>query len=134
VLAAINWCCNIAVVPVNYTKIEQYDINPLSIEVTLSNRLIVTYKQMHERMFHAGPDRMILACKKAGIKISAIKAYSYVYESCNFAKARILINYMPFIPSQRFLAFVYFDTISNKLGYRFKKHTVHAVDAYSRFH
>jgi hypothetical protein len=32
------------------------------------------------------------------------------------------------------LAFVYFNTFSNKLGYGFKKHTVHAIDAYSRFH
>jgi hypothetical protein len=96
-LAAVDWCCNIAVVRVDYTKIEQYDINPLSIEITLSNRPIVTYKQMHERMFHAGPDRMILACKRAGIKISAIEAYNYVYELCNLAKACILISYMPSI-------------------------------------
>jgi hypothetical protein len=133
-LAAINWCCNIAIVRVNYTKIKQHDINPLSIKITLSNRPTVTYKQMHERIFHAGPDRMMLACKRAGIKISAIKAYNYVYESCNFAKARILTSYMPFIPSQRSLAFVYFNTISNKLGYGFKKHIVHAIDAYFRFH
>jgi hypothetical protein len=121
-------------VRVNYTKIEQHDINSLSIKITFSNRPTVTYKQMHERMFHAGPNRMILACKRAGIKISAIKAYSYVYKPCNLAKARILISHMPSISSQRFLAFVYFNTISNKLGYGFKKHTVHAVDAYSRFH
>jgi hypothetical protein len=85
-------------------------------------------------MFHAGPDRMILACKKAGIKISAIKAYNYVCEPCNFAKARILTSYMPFISSQRPLAFVCFNIISNKLGYGFKKHIVYAVDAYSRFY
>jgi hypothetical protein len=77
---------------------------------------------------------MILACKRAKIKIFAIKAYSYICKPCNFAKARILINYMPFISSQRPLAFVYFDTIPNKLGYGFKRHIVHAVDAYSRFH
>jgi hypothetical protein len=134
VLAVINWCCNIAMVRINYTKVEQHDINPLSTEITLNNRPTVTCKQMHERMFHASPDRMILACKKAGIKISAIKAYSYIYEFCNFAKARILISYMLFIFSQRSLAFVCFNTISNKLSYEFKKHTVHAIDAYSRFH
>jgi hypothetical protein len=134
VLAAVDWCCNIAVVRIDYTKIEQHDINPLSIEVTFSNRPIVTYKQMHERMFHAGPDRVILACKRARIKIFATKAYSYVCEPCNLAKARILINHMPFIFSQRSLAFVYFNTISNKLGYGFKRYIVHAVDAYSRFH
>jgi hypothetical protein len=32
------------------------------------------------------------------------------------------------------LAFVYFDTIPNKLGYGFKKYTVYVVDAYFRFH
>jgi hypothetical protein len=121
-------------VRINYTKIEQHDINPLSTKITLSNRPTVTYKQMHERMFHAGPNRMILACKKARIKIFATKAYSYVCKPCNFAKARILISHMPSIPSQRSLAFVYFNIISNKLGYEFKKHTVHAVDAYSKFH
>jgi hypothetical protein len=134
VLAAVDWCCNVAVVRVDYTKIEQYDINPLSTEVTLSNRPTVIYKQMHERMFYASPDRMILACKRAGIKIFAIEAYSYVCELCNLAKARILISHMLSIFSQRSLALVYFDTISNKLGYRFKRHIVHAVNAYSRFH
>jgi hypothetical protein len=134
VLAVINWCCNIAVIRVNYTKIEQHDINPLSTKVTLSNRPIVTYKQMHERMFHADPNRMILACKKAGIKISATKAYNCIYELYNLAKARILISHMPSIPSQRPLALVYFNIIPNKLGYEFKKHTVHAINAYSKFH
>jgi hypothetical protein len=122
------------VVRVNYTKIEQHNINLLSIEVTLSNRPTVTYKQMHERIFHASPDRVILACKRAEIKISAIEAYNYMCEPCNLAKARILISHMPFIFSQRPLAFVYFDIISNKLGYEFKKHIVHAIDAYFRFH
>jgi hypothetical protein len=133
-LAAINWCCNVAMVRVDYTKVEQHDINSLSIEITLSNRPIVTYKQMHERMFHAGPDRMILACKKAGIKIFVIKAYNYMCKFCNFAKARILTSYMLFVFSQRFLTFVYFDIISNKLGYEFKRYIVHAVNAYFRFH
>jgi hypothetical protein len=77
---------------------------------------------------------MILACKRAGIKIFAIKVYNYVYEPCNFAKARILISHMPSIFSQHFLAFVYFDIISNRLGYEFKRHIVYAIDAYFRFH
>jgi hypothetical protein len=134
VLTAVNWCCNIAIIRINYTKIEQHDINPLSTKVTLSNRPTVIYKQMHERMFHAGPNRIILACKRAKIKISATKAYSYTYKPCNLAKTRILTSYMPFIASQRPLPLVYFNTISNKLGYEFKKHIIHAVNAYSRFH
>jgi hypothetical protein len=89
---------------------------------------------MYERMFYAGPNRMILACKRAGIKISAIKAYNYMYEFCNFAKARILISYMSFILLQRSLAFVYFNIISNKLGYGLKRHIIHVVDAYFKFH
>jgi hypothetical protein len=89
---------------------------------------------MHERMFYASPNRMILAYKRAGIKIFAIKAYNYIYKFCNLAKARILTNYMPFILSQRSLAFVYFNTISNKLNYGFKKHIVYAINTYSRFH
>jgi hypothetical protein len=77
---------------------------------------------------------VILACKRAGIKISATEAYSHVCEACNLAKARILTSHMPSIPLQRPLALIYFDNIPNKLGYGFKRHTVHAVDAYSRFH
>jgi hypothetical protein len=133
-VAQVTWINNMATIKVDYNKLFKHNKEPLATELAFYDRPKMSYRQMHERLFHANPNRVLLAYSKTGITISSHEAYNYVCNACNLGKATQLISHIFSIFAQRPLALIYFDTIFYEQGYDFKKHTVHYMDSYLAFH
>jgi hypothetical protein len=86
-----------AIIKVDYSKLFDYNEESLATELAFYDRPKVSYRQMHERLFHAGPNRVFLACFRAGIAISSYEAYDYVCNACNFGKVTQFISHVSFI-------------------------------------
>ncbi|KAK6062454.1 hypothetical protein SCUP515_13355, partial [Seiridium cupressi] len=136
-VAAVTWVNQVAVLKVKDSEVPKSTKSSSVIPYTnfgYTSTPRVTYKQMHERMFHAGPERVLLACKRAGIPVTRKEAYSYSCEACKLGKAHSLVSHIPAVPAQRPLSLIFLDTIPHETGHGFKKHTVHAIDAYCTYH
>jgi hypothetical protein len=96
-IAQITWVNNVATIKIDYSKLFEHNKEPLATELAFYDRPKVSYRQMHERLFHAGPNRVRLAYSKTKIAISFHEAYNYVCNACNFSKVTQFINYVPFI-------------------------------------
>jgi hypothetical protein len=96
-VAQITWINNVATIKVDYNKLSKHNKEPLATELALYDRPKLSYRQMHERLFHANPNRVLLACSKAGIAIFSHEAYDYVCNAYNLGKVTQFISHIPFI-------------------------------------
>ncbi|RCI11843.1 hypothetical protein L249_7558 [Ophiocordyceps polyrhachis-furcata BCC 54312] len=61
---------------------------------------------MHERLAHAGKEKVIQACRKAGIVIEKSTIKGFLYKACYFAKADTIISRDSLARLTRFLDIV----------------------------
>ncbi|RCI14375.1 hypothetical protein L249_6026, partial [Ophiocordyceps polyrhachis-furcata BCC 54312] len=90
---------------------------------------------MHERLAHAGKEKVIQACRKAGIVIEKSTVEGFLCEACYFAKADTIISRDSLARPTRFLDIVFWDMIEhNPPGYGGARYSLHGIDAFTRFY
>ncbi|RCI14676.1 hypothetical protein L249_6432 [Ophiocordyceps polyrhachis-furcata BCC 54312] len=90
---------------------------------------------MHERLAHAGKEKVIQACRKAGIVIEKSTAKGFLCKACQFAKADTIISRDSLARPTRFLDIVFWDMIEhNPPGYSGARYSLHGINAFTRFH
>ena len=129
-LGGIHWVKNVAILTIVRPEVDieqSVKINDLSMPA-------VDYKTMHKRLMHASVDKVIKACRDAGITINETKARAYHCKWCHLAKSTKVISYDEIPRAQRPLGRIYFDSIPHKpMGAGGYKHTIHLLDDYSRY-
>ena len=89
---------------------------------------------MHKHLMHTSIDKVIKACRDAGIMINEAKAHTYHCRWCYLAKSTKVISYDQIPCAQRPLGRIYFNSIPHKpIGASGFKHTIHLFDDYSRY-
>ncbi|KAI2601705.1 hypothetical protein GGR54DRAFT_85000 [Hypoxylon sp. NC1633] len=96
--------------------------------------LSVPYSVLHERFMHAVPERISIACRRAGIPINTREAATYTCEACLSGTAHRLYNKLKSTPAHRPFQLLTFDLIEHENGFRGYKYAIYAIDDYSRYH
>ena len=129
-LTHIEWVNNVAVVPC-YTP-PGINVNYSIDQAVLAS---INFRTMHRRLMHAPKNQVIVACKKAGIKIHGAHDVHNFCEPCIMGKARDVLGREAPIVTENALDFVHADLTYHKhaghLGY---KYSVHIVDVHSGYH
>ncbi|RCI10337.1 hypothetical protein L249_4365 [Ophiocordyceps polyrhachis-furcata BCC 54312] len=90
---------------------------------------------MHERLAYASKEKVIQACRKAGIVIEKSTIKGFLYKACYFAKADTIISRDSLARPTRFLDIVFWDIIEyNPPGYSGARYSLHGINAFTRFY
>lgn len=130
-VATFKWRLNVAVLGVRAAQ-PTYNFAALPLK---SIKGTVEYGLMHKMLGHAGPERVLRACQRAGIKIDTKSLKGYHCEACHLAKVDQIVRREPSIKSNRFLSHVYWDFIKHKPkekgGFEY---SLHAIDLATNYH
>lgn len=130
-VASFTWKDHIAVVDV----MTEEEVAFATLPHNTRKEETVEYGLMHQRLGHAGRDRVITACEEAGIKITAGSAKNFNCEACHLGKADQMINRARSVDTEVFLSHVYLDFIEHKpLAYSGHRYTLHFIDGATGFH
>ncbi|KAG6298464.1 hypothetical protein E4U44_001053, partial [Claviceps purpurea] len=95
----------------------------------------VEFGLLHRRLGHAGKDRIVKACKEAGIAIDPRSLANFQCPACLLAKAPQQIHRDVSQDSTHFLSRVFWDFIEHKPeGFGGMRYTLHAIDVHTHFH
>ena len=94
----------------------------------------VDFDLMHKRLMHAGPDRVIKACKEAGINLDLDSLKNYHCEACYLGKSTPVISHTPTYKVTQLLQKISWDVIqSNPVGINGIRYCLHGIDYYTGF-
>jgi len=95
----------------------------------------ISYEKMHRRLLHANVEKVIKACRDAGIPINETKAREFHCKWCYLGKSTKVISRTPVHTATAPLQYVEIDTIPHKpMGRGRKYYATHIIDRYSGYH
>ncbi|EAQ82905.1 hypothetical protein CHGG_11081 [Chaetomium globosum CBS 148.51] len=132
-VAQLGWVGDISVFKLNSIPVQSTEVVLVAIQHLALPA--IDYEVMHRRLMHASMDKVIKACRQAGIKINTRDAGSHRCKWCYLGKSQQLISHDKLPAVSRALQRIHVDSIPHKpTGIGGKNHAIHIVDQYSAYH